>query len=227
MLCILDLLKDLANRAILTLLDRCNVIHHVLEQVLDEDARLFVTVHPLVDLYLNHFAQLVRYLSLTTLEAVDLEADRIIDFGNLSAKSDLLLGTGHLFLADPAIDTAKLCIKVRVHGLDGLILSLELRANIAVHLVVALTHLLDTLSALFTLHSLLQVHLVSHVVDLSRALLLLRQQTIDKICDFHFKPVRVVVRHLVHHVPELIVVFQAVHLDTTEVLLLFLLLHVH
>ena len=224
MLCIFDLLEDLADRPVLTLLDRCNVTHHVLKQVLDEDARLFVTVHSLVDLYLYHLTQLVRDLGLTTLKPIYLEADRIVDFSYFSAKIDLLLSASHLFLSNPAIDTAELSINVCVHGLDCLILSLELCANIAVHLVVSFTHLFDTLSALFAFHSLLEVHLVAHVVDLARTLLLLRQQPIDEVGDLHFKAVRVVVRHLRHQAPELVVVLQAVYLDAADVLLFFLLL---
>ncbi len=111
--------------------------------------------------------------------------------------------------------------------MDGLIFALELVANVAIHLVVALAHLLHSLSALLTLHAILDIDLVTHVLDLASALLLLCQQSIDQVCHLYLHPVRLIVLDLVQHISEVIIVFQVVHLDAAYILLFFPLLHGH
>ena len=109
---LLHLLQDLAYAAFLALLDLLNLAHDVLEEVLDEHLRLFVAVQALVDLHADHLTQLVRYLGLIVLEAIDFVADRVIDLGDFAAKGNFLLRACHLLLADPAVDAADLRLQV-------------------------------------------------------------------------------------------------------------------
>lgn len=108
LLCFLDFLQDLTNIAILAFFDSRDFIHHILEQVIDQLLGLLVTVHALIDFHSDHFAQLVSNLQLTSLEAVNLILDSIVDFGNFSAQVDFLLSSGHFLLPDPAINTPDL-----------------------------------------------------------------------------------------------------------------------
>ena len=118
LLCLFDFLENLADLTILALFDRCNLIHHVSEQVLDEQLCLFVTVHSLVDLHSNHLTQLVRDLNLIVFEAIDLVADRVVDLGDFGTQINFLLSPGHFFLANPSIDTANLCFQVSINRLN-------------------------------------------------------------------------------------------------------------
>ena len=138
-----------------------------------------------------------------------------------------MLGASHLLLANPAIDASELGVEVGIHRLDGLVFPLELLPNHAVHLVVPLAHLFNALSALFALHAFFDIHLVAHVFDLAGSLFLLSKETIDEICDLDFELVRVVVLHRLHQVAELVTVLQSIDFKATDVLLFFLLFHVH
>ena len=138
-----------------------------------------------------------------------------------------MLGASHLFLADPAIDASELGVEVGIHRLDGLVLPLELLANHSVHLVVPLAHLFNALSALFTLHAFFDIHLVADIFDLTGTLFLLSKKAIDEICDLDLELVGVVVLHRLHQIAELVAVLQSIHLKATDVLLFFLLFHVH
>ena len=118
LLSFLDFFQDLANLAILALFDCSHLIHHVSEQVLYEKLCLFVTVHALVHLNPDHFTQLVRDLNLIVFKAIDLIADRVIDLGHFSTQVNFLLRPGHFLLANPSVDTADLCLQVRINRLD-------------------------------------------------------------------------------------------------------------
>ena len=174
LLSLLNFFEDLANLAILALFDRSHLIHHVSEQVLNEQFCLFVTVHALVDLNSNHFTQLVRDLNLIVFETINLVADRVIDLSDFSTQVHFLLSPSHFFLSDPSINTADLCFQVCINRLDRLIFALELLSDVCIHLIVSLAHLLNTLSALFTLHALFQVHLVTNIINRSSSFFLLR-----------------------------------------------------
>ena len=130
LLCLFNFLEDLANVAVLTLLDRRDLIHHVLEQVLHKLLGFLVAVHTLIHLHADHLAQLVRDLELAALEPINLVLDRIVNLGHFCAQDDFLLCSGHLLLPDPAVDGPDLRLEVRVKGLDGLVFALELIANI-------------------------------------------------------------------------------------------------
>ena len=173
LLSLLDFLKNLTDVAILALLYRSHLVHHILEQVLHQLLGLLITVHALINLHTDHLAEFVRYLQLAALEAINFILDSVVDFGDFSAYDDFLLRSGHLLLPDPAVDAPDLGLKIRVEWLNSLILTLELVTHIGIHLVVALAHLFDALSALLSLHTLLQVHLVAHIIDLPTALFLL------------------------------------------------------
>ena len=227
LLCLFDFFQNLANIAILALLDRRDLVHHVLEQVLHKLLGLLIAVHALVYLHADHLAKFVCYLELAALEPINLILDRVIDFRHFSAQDDFLLGSGHLFLPDPAVDAPDLSLQVRVKRLDGLVFALELIADICIHLVVALTHLLNTLSALFALHALFKVHLVAHVIDLSGSLLLLAKQAIDEVRDLDLQSVLHIVLQSGYHVPEVIAILEIGDLQSAEVLLLLSLLHAH
>ena len=112
LLSLLDFLQNLADIAVLALLDGCDLIHHILEQVLHQLLRLLITVHALINLHSDHLAELVRNLELTALKAIDLVLDSIVNLGNFGAQNDFLLSSGHLFLPDPAIDAPNLGFQV-------------------------------------------------------------------------------------------------------------------
>ena len=169
----LDLFENLAHAAFLALFDLLNFAHDILEEVLYEHLSLLVAIQALVDFYANHLTQLVRYLSLVVLETIDLVANRVIDLGDLAAKSNFLLRSGHLFLSDPAVDAADLRLQVCRERCDRLVFPLELLANVGVHLVITLAHLLNTLSALLLFHPVLHLDLVANIIDLPCALFLL------------------------------------------------------
>ena len=227
LLCLFDFLQNLANVAILALLDRCDLVHHVLEQVLHKLFGLLIAVHALIHLHANHLTKFVCYLELAALEPINLILDCVIDFGHFCTQNDFLLGSGHLFLPNPAVDAPYLRLQVRVKRLDSLVFSLELIANICIHLVVAFTHLLNTLSALFAFHALLKVHLVANVIDLTGSLLLLAKQAIHEIRDLNLQSVLHIVLQRGYHVPEVIVILEIGDFQTANVLLLLTLLHTH
>ena len=227
MLCLLDFFEDLADVAILTFLDRCDFIHHVLEQILHQLLRFLVTVHALINLQTNHFTKLVSNLQLAALEPINFILDSVVDFRHFSSQDNFLLRSGHLFLSDPAVDAPDLCFQVRIQRLDGLVFALELIPDISIHLVVALSHLFNTLSALFTLHALLEVHLVPHIINLPRSLLLLAQKPIHQIRHLDLEPVRHIVLQIRYHISEIFAVFERGNFHSAQVLLLFALLHVH
>ena len=74
-----DFLKDLSNVAVLTFFDSSNFVHDVLEEVLNQHFGFLVTVHTLVNFDTDHLAQLVGYLNLAALEAIDFILNRVID----------------------------------------------------------------------------------------------------------------------------------------------------
>ena len=227
LLCLFDFFQNLADVAILALLDCCDLVHHVLEQVLHKLFGFLIAVHALIHLHTDHLAKFVCYLELTALEPINFILDCVIDFGHFCAQDDFLLGSGHLFLPNPAVDAPYLSLQVRVKRLDSLVFSLELIADICIHLVAALAHLLNTLSALFALHALFKVHLVAHVIDLTGSLLLLAKQAIHEIRDLNLQSVLHIVLQRGYHVPEVIVILEIGDLQTANVLLLLTLLHTH
>lgn len=188
---------------------------------------LFVTIHALINLDSDHFRHFVGYLNLIAFKAIDFVPHRVVYLSNLCTQVNFLLSSGHLFLPDPAVDTSDLGLKVGIHGLDSLVFALELIANIAIHLIVALAHLLNSLSALFSFHSIFDIDLVSNVLNLAGPLFLLREQPIDQVGHFDFHSVRLVILNLIEHVSEVVWVFQGINLDAANVLLLFPLFHVH
>lgn len=208
MLSLLHFLEDLANAAVLALLDLLDLAHDILEEILDEHLSLLVRVEPLVNFDANHFTELVRYLSLAVLETIDLVSNRVVDLGDFTAEGDFLLRTSHLFLADPAVDAADLGFKVRAERLNRLIFALELLADVPVHLVITLAHFFNTLSALLLLHAILHLYLIPHIIDLTSTLFLLAQQAIDKVGDLDLKALLRIVLYLVQHVAEVIRVLQ-------------------
>ena len=118
-------------------------------------------------------------MCLAVLESIDFVPHRVVDFGDLATQRYFLLRSSHLFLADPAVDASDLGFEIGAERLDGLILTLELLANVRIHLVITLAHLFHTLSALLLLHAILHLHLVPHIIYLPRALFLLAEQAID------------------------------------------------
>ena len=54
LLCLFDLFEDLANVTVLAFFDGAHLSHDILEEVLDKQLRLFVAVHPLIDLNSDH-----------------------------------------------------------------------------------------------------------------------------------------------------------------------------
>ena len=170
-----DFLQDLANVAVLAFLNSGHFIHDILEEVLDEHFGFLVTIHALIDLNTDHLAQLVRYLNLTALESIDFVLDGIVDLSELRSQIDFLLGASHLFLPNPSVNASDLSLQIRIDRVDGLVLALEFIPDIRVHLVVAIAHFINVLSALFMIHLGLHFHLVTDVVDLARALLLLAE----------------------------------------------------
>jgi len=127
---VFDLLKDLTYVAVLTFLDCGDFSHDILKQVLDEHLGVSIAIHSLVNLNPDHLTQLVRYLHLVSLEAVNLVPDSIVDLGDLRPDVDLLLGASHLFLPDPAINAPDLGLEVGVQRLDRLVFPLELVPHI-------------------------------------------------------------------------------------------------
>ena len=179
LLSLLDFFEDLANVSILAFFDGADFSHDILEEVLDEQLRLFVTVHSLINLNSDHLTQLVSYCHLAALEAIDFVSNRVVNLGHFSPQSDFLLAASHLLLPDPAVDAADLSLQVLTHRLDGLVFALELVADVSIHGVVALAHLFNTLSSLFPLHTFFDVHLIANIFDLTLSFLLLGKQAVD------------------------------------------------
>ena len=227
MLRFLHFFEDLANAAVLALLNLLDLAHNVFEKVLDKHLGLFVRVEPLVDLDPDHFTKLVRYLRLAVLEPINFVPHSIVDLGNFTTERHLLLCPGHLFLTDPAVDASDLCLEVRAQRLDRLVLALELLTDVRVHLVITLAHLFHSLSALLLLHAVLHLHLVPNIVNLSSALFLLTQQAVDKIGNFDFKALLSIILQLAQQVTEIVGVFESGDLNTADILLVLPLLHTH
>ena len=108
-----------------------------------------------------------------------------------------------------------------------MILALEFVTDIGIHLIVALAHFVNILSALFLLHFSLHVNLVTDIIDLAHALLLLAEETIDHVCNFDLQSVTLIVADLLHHLTEFIAVFERIDFEAAEVFFLLPLLHVH
>ncbi len=130
-------------------------------------------------------------------------------------------------MPNPAIDAPDLCLEICIDRLDSLVFALEFIADVAVHLVVALAHLFNALSALFSLHSIFDIDLVANIVDLASPLFLLRKQSIHQVSHLHFHTVGLVVLNLGQHISEFIRVFKSINLEAADIFFFFPLLHVH
>ena len=91
-----------------------------------------------------------------------------------------------LLLPDPSIDASDLGLKVGLHGLKCLILPLEFRPNIGIHLVVSISQFIHSLSSLLLIHLAFDIDLVPHVLHLSGTFFLLMEKSIHQVSDLYF-----------------------------------------
>jgi len=178
----LHIFHNFSHSVLLLLLNRSNLGHDILEQVLDQHLCVLVALQPLVNFHLDHVRKLVCHLNLLALEPVNLVANSITNLGDFTTKCDLLLCSRKLFLLYPAVDAPDLTLKGGLKLGEHLVFPLELSADHLVHLDVPVAEFITLVTTLLLTHLLLHVHLVANVIKLSGSLISLSEQSVDQIC---------------------------------------------